>query len=132
MKLEILPGSPNVMINSLPAARATSISRCCARRTGALHGTVSYPRRRIGVVHDRRRFAVSPVGAERVDFWACDAIALPFAAASSDLVAAANVLDCVAEPRRLLASLADVLRHDSRLLLATPYDRSIGATPMET
>ncbi len=99
---------------------------------GALHGSVSYPRRRIGVVYDRRRFAVSPVGAERVDFWACDATALPFAAATTDMVAALNVLDCVAEPRRLLASLADVLRQDGRLLLATPYDWSTRATPMET
>ena len=89
---------------------------------GALHGTVGYPRRRIGLVYDRRRFAVSPDGAARVDFWACDALALPFAAASADLVAALNLLDCVAEPRRLLAGLAELLRPDGRLLLATPYD----------
>jgi SAM-dependent methyltransferase/uncharacterized protein YbaR (Trm112 family) len=99
---------------------------------GALHGTVSYPRRRIGLVYDRRRFAVSLAGSERVDFWACDALALPFAAASADLVAALNVLDCVAEPRRLLAGLAEVLRGDGRLLLATPYDWSTRATPVET
>jgi SAM-dependent methyltransferase/uncharacterized protein YbaR (Trm112 family) len=99
---------------------------------GALHGVVSYPRRRIGLVYDRRRFAVSPGGAERVDFWACDALALPFAAGSADLVAALNVLDCVAEPRRLLAGLAEVLRGEGRLLLATPYDWSTRATPVET
>lgn len=99
---------------------------------GALHGTVSYPRRRIGLVYDRRRFAVSLAGSERVDFWACDALALPFAPASADLVAALNVLDCVTEPRRLLAGLAEVLRDGGRLLLATPYDWSTRATPMET
>jgi SAM-dependent methyltransferase/uncharacterized protein YbaR (Trm112 family) len=99
---------------------------------GALHGTISYPRRRIGLVYDRRRFAVSLAAGERVDFWACDALALPLAAASADLVAALNVLDCVAEPRRLLAGLAEVLRGDGRLLLATPYDWSTRATPMET
>jgi len=99
---------------------------------GALHGVVSYPRRRIGLVYDRRRFAVSPGGAKRVDFWACDALALPFAAGSADLVAALNVLDCVAEPRRLLAGLAEVLRGEGRLLLATPYDWSTRATPVET
>jgi SAM-dependent methyltransferase len=98
----------------------------------AAHGTVSYPRRRIGLVYDRRCFAVSLIGVERVDFWACDALALPFAAASADLVAALNVLDCVAEPRRLLAGLAEVLRSDGRLLLATPYDWSTRATPVET
>jgi SAM-dependent methyltransferase len=99
---------------------------------GALHGAISYPRRRIGLVYDRRRFAVSMAGAERVDFWACDALALPFAAGSADLVAALNVLDCVAEPRRLLAGLAEVLRGEGRLLLATPYDWSTRATSMET
>jgi SAM-dependent methyltransferase len=99
---------------------------------GAAHGMVSYPRRRIGLVYDRRRFAVSLDGAERVDFWACDAMALPFAAATVDLIAALNVLDCVAEPRRLLAGLADCLRRDGRLLLATPYDWSTRATPVET
>jgi SAM-dependent methyltransferase/uncharacterized protein YbaR (Trm112 family) len=99
---------------------------------GALAGLVSYPRRRIGLVYDRRRFAVSPAGSERVDFWACDALALPFAAGSVDLAAALNVLDCVAEPARLLAGLAEVLRGDGRLLLATPYDWSTRATPVET
>jgi SAM-dependent methyltransferase len=99
---------------------------------GAVHGTVSYPRRRIGLVYDRRRFAVCLPGSERVDFWACDALALPFAAATADLAAALNVLDCVAEPRRLLAGLAEVLRQDGRLLLATPYDWSTRATPVET
>ena len=99
---------------------------------GAAYGTVSYPRRRIGLVYERRRFAVSLPGAERVDFWACDALALPFAGATADLVAALNVLDCVAEPRRLLAGLAEVLRSDGRLLLATPYDWSTRATPVET
>jgi SAM-dependent methyltransferase/uncharacterized protein YbaR (Trm112 family) len=99
---------------------------------GALRGVVSYPRRRIGLVYDRRRFSVSPDGAERVDFWACDAVALPFAAGTADLVAALNVLDCVAEPRRLLAGFSEVLRGEGRLLLATPYDWSTRATPMET
>jgi SAM-dependent methyltransferase/uncharacterized protein YbaR (Trm112 family) len=99
---------------------------------GALAGTVSYPRRRIGLVYDRRRFAVAMGGAERVDFWACDALALPFASGSADVVAALNVLDCVAEPARLLAGLAEVLREAGRLLLACPYDWSVGATPLET
>ena len=99
---------------------------------GALRGTVSYPRRRIGLVHDRRRFAVDLPGAERVDFWACDAAALPFAPGLADLVAALNLLDCVAEPARLLAGMAAALAQGGRLLLATPYDWSTRATPVET
>ena len=101
-----------------------------ARR--AAGGVVSYPRRRIGIVYDRRRFPVAPPGAERVDFWACDALALPFAPGAADLAVALNLLDCVSEPRRLLAGLAEVVRPDGRVLLATPYDWSIRATQVET
>ncbi|HLY57511.1 MAG TPA: methyltransferase domain-containing protein [Stellaceae bacterium] len=96
----------------------------------AAAGQVSYPRRRIGVVFDRRRFPVAFAGAGRVDFWACDALALPFAAGTIDRVVALNLLDCVPEPQRLLAGLGQVLRPRGRLLLATPYDWSTRATPV--
>jgi SAM-dependent methyltransferase/uncharacterized protein YbaR (Trm112 family) len=99
---------------------------------GALAGRVSYARRRIGLVYDRRSFPVAPACAARVDFWACDAAALPFVAGTADLVAALNLLDCVAAPARLLAGMADLLRPGGRLLLATPYDWSTRATPAET
>ena len=99
---------------------------------GAMQGRVRYPRRRIGLVYDRRDFPVWPDGAERVDFWACDAAALPFAAGSADLAVALNLLDCVAEPLRLLAGLADLVHRDGQVLLATPYDWSSRATPLET
>lgn len=98
----------------------------------AAAGAVSYPRRRIGLVYDRRRFPVGLPGAERVDFWACDALALPFAAGAADLAVALNLLDCVNEPRRLLAGLAEAVRPGGQVLLATPYDWSTRATPVET
>jgi SAM-dependent methyltransferase len=101
-----------------------------ARR--AAQGEVSYPRRRIGLVFDRHRFPVALPGRERIDFWACDALALPFPPASIDLAVALNLLDCVPEPRRLLAEAAEVLRAGGRLLLATPYDWNTRATPVET
>ena len=97
-----------------------------ARR--AARGLVDYPRRRIGLVYDRRRFAVRLPGADRVDFWACDASALPFADGAADLVAALNLLDCVADPASLLAELSRVLSSGGRLLLSTPYDWSSHAT----
>jgi SAM-dependent methyltransferase/uncharacterized protein YbaR (Trm112 family) len=96
---------------------------------GAASGRVSYARRRIGLVYDRRAFAVAPPGAGRVDFWACDALALPFAAGAADLVVALNLLDCVASPQRLLAGMAEALAPGGRLLLATPYDWAAHATP---
>jgi SAM-dependent methyltransferase/uncharacterized protein YbaR (Trm112 family) len=99
---------------------------------GALAGQVAYPRRRIGLVYDYRSFAVAPGGAERVDFWACDAQALPFAPGTADRAVALNLLDCVPEPRRLLGELADAVSPGGRVLLACPYDWSTRATPMET
>ncbi len=97
----------------------------------ARNGRVCYPRRRLGVVYDRVDFQVHFGGAERVDFWACDALALPFSDGTFGFVAALNVLDCVSSPRALLGSLAAVLRSGGEVVLATPYDWSIAATPME-
>jgi SAM-dependent methyltransferase/uncharacterized protein YbaR (Trm112 family) len=98
---------------------------------GAARGAVSYPRRRIGLVFDRRRFPVSFAVDGRVDFWACDALALPFSPGSVDRIVALNLLDCVPDPRRLLAGLAALLRPGGVLLLATPFDWSTRATPVE-
>ncbi len=101
-----------------------------ARQAAA--GIVSYPRRRIGLAYDRRRFAVALAGAERVDFWLCDALTLPFEPGAADLAVALNLLDCVNEPLRLLAGLAEAVRPGGRIVLATPYDWSTRATPVET
>jgi SAM-dependent methyltransferase/uncharacterized protein YbaR (Trm112 family) len=99
-----------------------------AQRAGA--GVVSYPRRRIGLVYDRRRFGVALEGASRVDFWACDAVCLPFQEGQADLCAALNLIDCVANPRLLLECLARVTRAGGRILLSTPYDWAVRATPV--
>ena len=101
-----------------------------ARRV-AVRAEARYGRRRIGVVYDERRFPVDLPGRERVDFWACDAAALPFAAGTADLALALNLLDCVPQPQRLLAGLAEALAPGGTLLLATPFDWSTAATPME-
>ena len=94
-------------------------------------GSVSYPRRRVGVVYDRREFPARFPGAERVDFWACDALALPFVPGSFGLAVGLNVLDCVASPRDFLESLSGLLRPGGSALLSTPYDWSPAATPFE-
>ncbi len=101
-----------------------------ARRV-ATAGVAVYARRRIGLVYDTRRFAAELPGRERVDFWACDADALPFAPGSADLVLALNLLDCVPDPVALLHALAGLLTPGARLLLATPFDWAARATPME-
>jgi len=94
-------------------------------------GEVRYPRRRVGVVYDRRSFAVELPGAERVDFWACDAQVLPFASGTFAAAASLNLIDCVASPADAVASLAGVLAPGGKALVATPYDWSPGATPVE-
>jgi len=100
-----------------------------ARRVAA-RGEVRYGRRRIGLVYDERRFPLDPPGRERVDFWACDAAALPFAPGSADLVAALNLLDCVPDPLALLRGMATALAPGGALLLATPFDWAARATPL--
>jgi SAM-dependent methyltransferase len=99
---------------------------------GAVAGRVSYPRRRIGLAFDRRSFAMAAPHAECVDFWACDASALPFPAGVADLTCALNLLDCVPEPPRLLAAMAQATAEGGRMVLGTPYDWNTRATPVET
>ena len=94
-------------------------------------GVVRYPRRRVGIVYDRREFPVSLPGAEQVDFWACDTLALPFSNDSFGLAVGLNVLDCVASPLAFLASVRNVIRTGGRTILTTPYDWSPGVTPPE-
>jgi SAM-dependent methyltransferase/uncharacterized protein YbaR (Trm112 family) len=94
-------------------------------------GEVRYDRRRVGLVYDRRSFPVRFERAEDVDFWACDAQALPFPARSFSLAASLNLLDCVASPYEHLLSLSRVLREGARAVLASPYDWSPSATPIE-
>ena len=88
-----------------------------------------YARRRVGMVYDRvpRDVPSSPL----VDFWCCDATALPFAPATFAYGQSINVIDCLAAPREALAELARVLRPHASAVIATPYDWSPTATPVE-
>jgi SAM-dependent methyltransferase/uncharacterized protein YbaR (Trm112 family) len=94
-------------------------------------GRVRYPRRRLGIVYDRRELPVRFEGLEEVDFWACDVAALPFPAGTFAAVVGLNVLDCVASPHGLLASLSRLLKPGGKAILSTPYDWSAAATPLE-
>lgn len=94
-------------------------------------GRVTYPRRRVGVVYDRRSFDVSLPAADRVDFWVADVLALPFAAAPFGLVAAINLIDCLGAPAALPAVVAGLLAPGGAAVLATPYDWSAAATAVE-
>jgi ubiquinone/menaquinone biosynthesis C-methylase UbiE/uncharacterized protein YbaR (Trm112 family) len=94
-------------------------------------GTVSYPRRRVGLVYDRREFHAPLPNAELVDFWACDAMALPFADGAFAAATSMNMLDCVASPVDFLGAMASVLGSGAPAVITCPYDWSISATPME-
>ena len=101
-----------------------------ARRAAA--GVLSYPRRRIGIVYDRRRFPVplpAPIG------WISGPATrspCPSAPVRPTLPWRSTCWTASSEPRRLLAGLAEVVHTDGRVLLATPYDWSIRATQVET
>jgi SAM-dependent methyltransferase/uncharacterized protein YbaR (Trm112 family) len=95
-------------------------------------GEVRYDRRHGGMLYARRRFAARFDSAERVDFWAADATAPPFPAATFGAVVALNVLDCVAAPLSLLRSAERVLAPGGSLLLASPYDWSGAVTAPES
>jgi SAM-dependent methyltransferase/uncharacterized protein YbaR (Trm112 family) len=94
-------------------------------------GRVSYARRRVGLVYDRREFDVRFPANAKVDFWSADAAAQPFASGSFAAVIALNLLDCARSPLDVLGECARLLRPGGKLLLAVPYDWSGSATPAE-
>jgi SAM-dependent methyltransferase len=94
-------------------------------------GRVRYARRRVGMAYDRRAFDVHFPGADRVDFWACDALALPFAPGAFRFVAAMNLLDSVRSPLDLLRSIESSLAPGGASVISSPYDWSPSATPPE-
>ena len=94
-------------------------------------GKARYARRRVGVVYDRVELDVDVATAESVDFWCCDASALPFRDGTFATVSSLNLVDCTPAPHQTLAETARVLRSGGRALISTPYDWSPAATPLE-
>lgn len=95
-------------------------------------GIVKYPRRRTGIVYDRREFAVQFPNSSNVDFWGCDANALPFRDHTFGTSVSMNMLDCVNSPMDYLHSVTRVTASGGKVLLTCPYDWSIAATPIES
>ncbi|MFI5379085.1 MAG: methyltransferase domain-containing protein, partial [Tepidisphaerales bacterium] len=92
-------------------------------------GTVRYDRRRLGLLYERREFPVSLPTAARVDFWAADALCLPFADGTFARAMALNLLDCVSSPLDLLRSLHRVTAAGGRFVTGSPYDWLGAAAP---
>ena len=91
-------------------------------------GHLRFDQRRVGLVYEAKEIEVDLPGQDAVDFWACDALALPFSAGTFGAAAARNVLDCVSSPLVLLAELGRVLATGGLALVETPYDWSPHAT----
>ncbi len=94
-------------------------------------GTVRYPRRRMGMVYDRREFPVRFDSADRVDFWACDAGVLPFANSTAAVIQSLNLLDCLPSPLIALQEITRVMNGGGYAWLTSPFDWNPAATPME-
>lgn len=98
---------------------------------GAARGRVSHPLRRVGLVYGRRDFAADFAAAARVDFWACDVLALPFSDGRFAGALSVNVLDCVGSPLGHLRELGRVLDAGAAAVIGSPFDWSTAATPLE-
>lgn len=94
-------------------------------------GKVVYPLRRGGLVYERRSFPVHFENLNHVDFWVCDAAALPFGRENFSGAASFNVLDCLWSPYEHLREISRVLHPRAKALLSTPFDWSASATPVE-
>jgi SAM-dependent methyltransferase len=92
-------------------------------------GRMRYALRRVGLVYDREEREVA--GSALADFWCCDAANLPFAPATFAYAQSINVIDCVASPHDAIAEMARILRPNGTAIIATPYDWSASATPVE-
>ncbi|MCC9601120.1 methyltransferase domain-containing protein [Stieleria sp. JC731] len=93
---------------------------------------LNYSRRRVGMVYDRRSFEVQLGNTEHVDFWACDATALPFNPASFSAAVSMNLLDCVHSPMQLLLAIDQSIKAGASAVVACPYDWSESATGVES
>ena len=94
-------------------------------------GRLRWAQRRVGLVYDRRELQTDPPARDLVDFWCCDASALPFADGTFALAASLNVIDVVPAPRQAIAECGRVLRTGGTALIATPYDWTPTATSVE-
>jgi SAM-dependent methyltransferase/uncharacterized protein YbaR (Trm112 family) len=100
-------------------------------RDALTDGKVTYGLREIGLVYRRIQRAVDSRYGHLVDFWIGDALWPPFAQESFGLVVALNLLDCVTSPPQALSAIDGLLKINGRCLLATPFDWSVSATPIE-
>jgi SAM-dependent methyltransferase len=94
-------------------------------------GRVRYPLRLAGTAYEEREIMIPPPVRGSATIWLADAQVPPVAAGQAGLVVTLNLLDCVADPALLLGSAAALLRPGGYLLIATPCDWNLAATPAD-
>lgn len=108
---------------------SVSLARC--GRQAVVGGRVNYGLRRVGLVYDRRSYALAHGAEKRGDVWLCDALALPFSAGTFALAIGMNVVDCMRDPRAGLIEISRVLADEGRAVLSIPFDWAGQVTPVE-
>ena len=98
----------------------------------ARRGIVQYPRRRTGIIYDRRVVELGDPSRQFIDFWASDATALPLGSGFFSTVIGLHTRDSVASPVALLTELTRVLAPGGKLILACPYDWTGAVTPVQS
>ena len=93
-------------------------------RQALREGAVTYPLRDIGNRFRMQTVPVAFTGRDRVDFWVADAHHPPFLPASFVVLAALNLVDCMANPAQALAALRDMVGDASLAVVSIPYDWS--------
>ena len=87
----------------------------------------TYDLRRSGLLYEQQNIPFNSPAAEKVDFWAADALCLPFPHQSLPLTVCLNVIDCVPSP---VALLNEILRTTSSIAaIASPWDWTPTVTP---
>lgn len=100
-------------------------------RQAVVGGRIDYGLRRIGLVYERRSYALNHAAGPRGDVWLCDALALPFSAGTFALAIGMNVVDCMRDPRAGLIEISRVLGDEGCAVLSIPFDWAGQVTPVE-
>jgi SAM-dependent methyltransferase len=95
-------------------------------------GTLRYPLRLSGTAYAEREIVVPPPERGEASVWLADALVPPVAEGCAGLVVALNLLDCVTDPAALMRAAAGLLRPGGHLLLCTPRDWNVSATPADS
>lgn len=85
-------------------------------------GVVAFPLKTLGIAYENHTYEVELQDKDKVDFWVCNAMSLPFSNKRFQFASALNVFDVIPNPKKLLASIARILDSQGTSIISTPYD----------